>query len=69
MSVGFWTEQRFELFDPCNDLSHYVLEDAGYISEILDSMMKTRAIVYQLLPLGTALSTLVQSTSKVSTKE
>lgn len=66
MSLGLWTEKRFFLFDPSNELGKYILEDAGYISEVLDSVMKTRAVVYQLLPFGTVLSIFVQSTSKVS---
>ena len=67
MSLGFWTDKRFELFDPSNELNQYVLEDTGYITEILDSVMRTRAVVFQLLPIGTVLSILVQNTSKVLT--
>lgn len=66
MSLGYWTDKRFFLFDPRDELSQYMLESAAYITEILDSIMRTRAVVYQLFPVGTLLSILVQSTSKVS---
>ena len=67
MSLGFWTDKRFELFDPSNELNQYVLENTGYITEILESVMRTRAVIFQLLPIGTVLSIFVQNTSKVPT--
>ena len=63
--MGLWTDKLLFLFDPDNELSEYVLEDSGNITDTLDSIMITRAVIYQVFPLGTIFSLFVQSTAKV----